>query len=89
MSSTETGDFNFIGSIGDDNRTDGMLDDIFDEFLFSSDNGVNSNHNHNNNISAQNLKKGTSTSEVTHADSDDDDLDDDDDDDDLDEWKKT
>ena len=93
--STETGDFNFNGSIGDDNRTDGMLDDIFDEFLFSSDNAMSNNNNNNNNsnnsinISGQIFKKGTSTSEVTHADSDDDDLDDDDDDDDLDnEWKK-
>jgi hypothetical protein len=63
-----TGDFNFHGSIGDDNRTDGMLDDIFDEFLFSSDNGVSN--------TANNLKTGNTTSEVTHGDSDDDDFDD-------------
>ena len=75
--STEASELNF-GFIGDDTKTDGMLDDIFDEFLFSSDNnGVN-------NVSAPNVRN-----DVTHGESDDDEDDEDDDDDDVDsEWKK-
>jgi len=80
--STGTNDLNFNSFIGDDNKGDndgdGMLDDIFDEFLFSSDNGISS--------LPQTNKKGT-ISEITNGDSDEDD--DDDDDDEVDsEWKK-